>query len=115
MENIMKKVALLIALVISTFTLVPAIQANTADPQVRVYTEQDRHQKRNRGRKWNNRRRVIVRNEHRYVRLYGNVYREIYRSTYLRNGRLVRRTLLSRQRVRHQSDNNFRFNVFLNF
>lgn len=67
--------------------------------------------------------RTYVRNEYRYVRYNGRVYKEIYRTTYYANGVIINRVLIGRERVHryeNYNDRDFRnsgvrFNVFLRF
>ncbi len=106
----MKKLIAVIILGLITLITVPVSAQSIYDyPQNnREWNRQDRH----RGRDWN-RSRTYVRNEYRYVRLGRTVYRETYRTTY-RNGRIVRRILVNRERIR-DNRSGFRFNIYIPF
>lgn len=114
----MKKLTLIGLLLLSLLTVVPAINAQGREyPQ-----EQNRSWRHNR--RWKDYdARVYVLNEYRYVRYGRRVYKETYRSTYNRNGRLISRILVNRERMyqyenyRHRDfrNNGIKFNVFLRF
>lgn len=62
-------------------------------------------------------RQVIVVQEYRYVRVGRIVYKETYRSVY-RKGRLVRRVLVSRERLRrfeHYRSPVYKYNAFYRY
>jgi|SRR6476661_2526496 len=127
----MKKIILISAFILTMLAGTNFAQTNypqTRDRQV-YQNRQDDDYNRGRHRGWDNRRNnrvsVYVVNEQRYIQVGNRVYREVYRSTYTRNGQLISRQLISRERVRqydnyNQRDyrnrnNGIRFNVYLRF
>jgi hypothetical protein len=112
----MKKLFAVSLLSLLMFAAIPVAAQTVYYPQDRVYQgRQDR------GRGWGNRTYVV--NEYRYVRYGRRVFKETYRSTYRRNGHLVSRVLINRERVYRYdryNDRDFRreglrFNIFLKF
>jgi hypothetical protein len=117
----MKKIIGLSLLLLSGLMFVPTVNAQYQD---RVY-RQDGYNRQQRDRRYNRDydRQVYVVNEYRYVRIGRRVYRETYRSTYTRRGRLVNRVLVNRERMsrydrydgRDFQREGLRFNIFLRF
>lgn len=59
---------------------------------------------------------VQTRTEYRYVNYRGMVYKETYRTTYTRNGNVINRILVRRERVSDRDRRKgFRFNIFIPF
>lgn len=51
------------------------------------------------------------RDEYRYVKYKGEVYREVYRCSYARGGLLIRREFIRREKVRNRPG--IRFNIYI--
>jgi len=107
----MKKLFAIAVLVMTMFAVTPASAQD-------VYRDRGYQ---GRGQGWGNRTYTV--NEYRYVRYGRRVYRETYRSTYRRNGRLVSRVLINRERVsrydryddRDFRNEGIRFNIYFKF
>jgi hypothetical protein len=117
----MKKIIGLGLLLASGIIFAPTVNAQYQD---RIY-RQDGYNRQQRDRRYDRDydRQVYVVNEYRYVRYGRRVYRETYRSTYTRRGRLVSRVLVNRERIyrydryndRDFRNEGLRFNIFLRF
>jgi hypothetical protein len=102
----MKKLIIIALIVISGFVSAPVVNAQYPE-QPGIY--------RGHRRGWD--RQYVTRYEQRYVRSRGRVYREVYRCTYTRSGRLINRYFIRRERLSRYNDrdNGLTFNVFLRF
>lgn len=129
----MKKIIALGLLLMSAMVFVPSASAQIYQQdrwetqRQDGYNRQRRDRRRYDNRRYDNRRydyyRTYTVMEYRYIRVGRRVYRETYRSTYRRNGMLVSRILVSRERMyryegyrgRDYRDDGIRFNIFLRF
>jgi hypothetical protein len=117
----------LIAITLLLFGLtVPSVMAQTIYPQTRHddYNRHDRHNRHRDNDRWRNNRYyddTYVVSEYRYLKYGRMVYKETYQSKYTRDGILVNRVLVGRERVnyydngRYGHNSGIRFNVFFKF
>lgn len=124
----MKKLITTALILVGSLITVPTAfaQDRNQNQDRQEHTYQDRQNRRGRGYDtWRNRHGnygTYVVNEYRYVQIDHRVYKETYRSTYRRNGMLVNRILIDRERIsrydnydRRRNSDGLRFNIFLRF
>ena len=118
----MKKIIALAVLFVAGMVFVPTASAQYS--QDRWETQrQDGYNRQRRDRRYDRSYGLYTVREYRYVRYGRRVYRETYESTYRRNGMLVRRVLVNRERMyrydryndRDFRNEGLRFNIFLRF